>query len=54
MPVLGIIDAMSMDFIENVDAAPDCKSVAVDPVSNRVFMPLTTSSKGSGIGVFSR
>lgn len=54
MPVLGIIDAMSMDFIENVDAAPNCKSVAVDPVSNRVFMPLTTSFKGSGIGVFSR
>jgi DNA-binding beta-propeller fold protein YncE len=52
-PVLGIIDAASMAFIENVPAAPNCKAVAADPTSNRVFMPLTTSTTGPGIGVFS-
>ena len=51
-PVLGIIDAVSMNFIENVPAAPNCKSVAADPKTNRVFMPLTASPGGPGIGVF--
>jgi hypothetical protein len=54
MPVLGIIDAVTMDFIENVPAAPNCKTVVADPASNRIFMPLTASPSGPGIGVFSR
>jgi DNA-binding beta-propeller fold protein YncE len=53
-PYLGIIDAVSMKFIENVPAAPNCKAVAADPKTNEIFMPLTVSAKGPGIGVFSR
>jgi hypothetical protein len=53
MPVLGVIDAVSMAFIQNVPSAPNCKSVVADPVTNRVFMPLTASASGPGIGVFS-
>lgn len=52
-PVLGVIDAVSMKFVENVPAAPNCKAVAADPKTNHVFMPLTTSPSGPGIGVFS-
>jgi hypothetical protein len=52
-PFLGIIDALSLSFIENVAAAPNCKTVAADPTTNRVFMPLTESPSGPGIGVFS-
>jgi DNA-binding beta-propeller fold protein YncE len=51
-PFLGIIDAVSMKFIANVPAAPNCKSVAADPQTNHVFMPLTASATGPGIGVF--
>ena len=50
-PVLGIIDATSMKFIANVPSAPNCKAVAADPTTNRIFMPLTTSGSGPGIGV---
>lgn len=53
-PVLGIIDAVSMNFIESVPAAPNCKSVAADPKTNHIFMPLTASANGPGIGVFSQ
>jgi len=52
MPVLGIIDAVSMKFIQNVPAAPNCKAVAADPKTNHIFMPLTSSPNGPGIGVF--
>jgi DNA-binding beta-propeller fold protein YncE len=52
-PVLGVIDAVTMKFIENVPAAPNCKAVAVDPKTNHVFMPLTKSPSGQGIGIFS-
>jgi hypothetical protein len=51
-PVLGIIDAVSMNFIENVPAAPNCKTVVADPETNRIFMPLTASPSGPGIGAF--
>lgn len=51
-PVLGIIDAVSMNFIQNVPAAPNCKTVVADPKTNHVFMPLTTTAGGPGIGVF--
>jgi DNA-binding beta-propeller fold protein YncE len=52
-PYLGVIDAMTMQFIENVPAAPNCKTVVADPITNLVFMPLTASANGPGIGVFS-
>lgn len=51
-PVLGIIDAVSMRFVANVPAAPNCKTVAADPDTNHVLMPLTASPSGPGIGVF--
>ena len=41
-----------MRFVENVPAAPNCKTVAADPVTNHVFMPLTASADGPGTGVF--
>jgi hypothetical protein len=47
-------DAVTMEFIENVPVAPNCKTVVADPVTNRVFMPLTASANGPGIGVFGR
>lgn len=53
MPVLGVIDAVTMGFIQNVPSAPNCKTVVADPATNRVFMPLTASPSGPGIGVFS-
>ena len=52
-PVLGIVDAVSMKFIESVPAAPNCKAVIADPKTNHIFMPLTESPSGPGIGVFS-
>lgn len=51
-PVLGVIDAVMMTFLENVPGAPNCKTVSADPVTNHVFMPLSTSGSGPGIGVF--
>ncbi len=51
-PVLGVIDAVTMAFLQNVPAAPNCKTVSADPVTNHVFMPLTASGNGPGIGVF--
>jgi DNA-binding beta-propeller fold protein YncE len=52
-PVLGIIDAVSMRFIESVPTAPNAKAVVADAATNRVFVPLTASPSGPGIGVFS-
>lgn len=42
-----------MAFIQNVPSAPNCKTVVADPATNRIFMPLTASASGPGIGVFS-
>ncbi len=38
-PVLGIIDASTNTFLENVPTTPRDHSVAVDPVSGHVFVP---------------
>lgn len=50
-PVLGIIDAVTMAFIQNVPSAPNCKTVVADPVTNLIFMPLMVSANGPGVGV---
>ncbi len=42
---LGIIDANPLKFDENIPTAPGAHSVAADPISNRVFVPL-----GAGTG----
>jgi PEP-CTERM motif-containing protein len=38
-PVLGIIDALTETFLQNVRTTPNDHSVAVDPVSGEVFVP---------------
>ncbi len=48
VPVLGVIDASTLNFIENVPTDTNSHSVAADPTTNKVFVPLTTK----GIGVF--
>ncbi len=47
-PVLGIIDAQTQAWIENVPTVKDAHSVAVDPKTNHVFVPLTNI----GVGVY--
>jgi DNA-binding beta-propeller fold protein YncE len=53
-PVLGVIDARSRSFVENVPTAPDAHSVAADARTNRVFVPVspTDDSPQGGIAVF--
>lgn len=46
--VLGIIDARSNTWVENVPSVKGAKSLAVNPKTNRVFMPLPQK----GVGVF--
>lgn len=43
-PVLGIIDALTNGFLQNVPTVPGAHSVAVDPVSGEVFVPLGASA----------
>ncbi|MDB5042514.1 MAG: hypothetical protein JWN27_3240, partial [Candidatus Eremiobacteraeota bacterium] len=48
-PVLGVIDASTLTFIQNVPTDTNAHSVAADPVTNHIFVPLPTK----GLGVFS-
>ena len=47
-PVLGVIDAQTNAWIENVPTGKNAHSVAVDPKTNQVFVPLTSQ----GIAVY--
>jgi DNA-binding beta-propeller fold protein YncE len=47
-PVLGVVDALTHKWIENIPTTKDAHSVAVDPTTNHVFVPLTNQ----GIGVY--
>jgi DNA-binding beta-propeller fold protein YncE len=47
-PVLGVVDALTRKWIENIPTTKDAHSVAVDPTTNHVFVPLTNQ----GIGVY--
>jgi DNA-binding beta-propeller fold protein YncE len=47
-PVLGVIDAMTHRWVENIPTTKDAHSVAVDPRTNQVFVPLTNR----GVGVY--
>src|SRR5258707_425504 len=40
-PVLGVIDAKTRSFVENVETGPDAHSVAVDARTNRIFVPIS-------------
>jgi hypothetical protein len=52
-PVLGVIDADNLKWIENVPTAANSHSVAVDPVTNHIFVPLApTATSSGGIGVY--
>ena len=44
-PVLGIIDAETNTWIENLPTAPNAHSVAANPINNHVFVPLTPLPK---------
>jgi hypothetical protein len=46
--VLGVIDAVTHKWIENIPTTKDAHSVAVDPTTNHVFVPLANQ----GIGVY--
>lgn len=48
-PVLGVIDATTLTWLQNVPTDRNSHSVAADPVTNHVFVPLSTK----GLGVFS-
>jgi hypothetical protein len=47
-PVLGVIDAETNTWITNVPTGTNSHSVAADPESNKIFVPL----RSSGVGVF--
>jgi hypothetical protein len=52
-PVLGVIDADNLKWIENVPTAANSHSVAADPVTNHIFVPLApTATSNGGIGVY--
>jgi hypothetical protein len=58
-PVLGVIDAVKMLWLQNVSTNTNSHSVAVDPVTNHAFVPMqsggpcTTQSSNGCIGVYS-
>jgi len=58
-PVLGVIDAVKMLWLQNVATNTNSHSVAVDPVTNHAFVPMQaggpcgTQSSNGCIGVFS-
>ena len=55
-PVLGIVDAETNLWIQNVPTSTNSHSVAADPRSNQVYVPLTAGSTSpcvhGCIGVF--
>jgi hypothetical protein len=55
-PVLGIVDAETNVWIQNAPTSPNSHSVAADPRSNRIYVPLTAGTTSpcvrGCIGVF--
>lgn len=49
-PVLGVIDALTNEWIENVPASIDAKAVAVNPTNNHIFVPMSLPSDNSKCG----
>jgi hypothetical protein len=41
-PVLGVIDAGSRTWLQNVPTQGNAHSVAADPISNQIYVPLGT------------
>ncbi len=55
-PVLGVIDAKTRSFVENVETGPDAHSVAVDARTNRIFVPIspTAAHPRGGVAIYQR
>jgi hypothetical protein len=59
-PVMGVIDAKTNTWIQNVTTNSNSHSIAVDPLNNHVFVPMqsggicTTQSANGCIAVFAR
>jgi hypothetical protein len=59
-PVMGVIDAKTNLWLENVTTGPNSHSIAVDPSTNHAFVPLqagptcTTLSANGCVGVFAQ
>ena len=49
-PVLGVIDAGSNQWIENIPTVTAAHSVAADPETNQIFVPLTNV----GVGIYAQ
>jgi DNA-binding beta-propeller fold protein YncE len=54
--VLGVIDAGTLGWVENIPTSPDSHSVAADPLNNHVFIPASpTEGRPNGrVDVFAR
>jgi hypothetical protein len=58
--VLGVIDAKTNQWLQNVTTNSNSHSIAVDPSNNHVFVPMqsggicTTQSANGCIAVFAR
>ena len=46
-PVLGIIDAATLQQVSAIPTATNSHSVAVDPINNEIFFPLTATSSNT-------
>jgi hypothetical protein len=59
-PVMGVIDAKTNEWLVNVATGANSHSIAVDPHTNHVFVPLqagpacTTQSANGCVGVFAQ
>ncbi len=46
-PVLGIVDAATLSLVSAIPTATNSHSVAVDPINNEVFFPLTAGASNT-------
>jgi hypothetical protein len=59
-PVMGVIDAKTNTWLQNVSTGPNSHSIAVDPGNNHAFVPLqsgpacTTQSANGCVGVYAQ
>ena len=43
-PVLGVIDAITNTWLQNVPTGANARSVAADPMTDHIFVPLQPSA----------
>jgi len=51
-PVLGVIDAVTNTWLQNVPTGSNAHSVAADPITNHIFVPLQPSPSCQGFAKF--